>query len=810
MGSFFQSLRCAVRTAVRRPGLSLAVLLTFGLGIGLTTTVFSIVNGVLLKGLPFDEANRLVIVRRTDRAGEYRDVRAHDFADFRAQQTAFEGLAAFDEQAVNLAIGSGQPERFSGGFFTHDVLDVLRVRPVLGRPFREADTRPGADPVIILGYQLWQERFGGSPDVLGHTVRAHGATRTIVGVMPERFAFPFREQLWLPLVLDPAATPRGRGPSFAAFGRLKDGVSIAAAQAQLDAVSARLASAYPDTDRGLGASVRGFTEWIVGPEVSGLILTMLAAVVGVLLIACANVANLLLARASLRSREIAVRSALGAGRGRVVSQLVAETLALAAAGGALGFALGMAGVSWFERVIQVDPPPFWMRFDLDHRVLLFVLGATALAGVASSLFPALRASRTDVTSALKDEGRAGSSLRAGRFSSLLVGAEIATSCALLILSGLMIRSVVGLKTTDLPFATRNVFTAQFTLPAAAYPDAASRTRFCDQLLRRLAALPGAEAAALSDGLPASGSAPRTFEVDGASHASARDLPTARLGVITPGYFETFRVPVLRGRAFGPQDGREAQAVVAVNQSFARLFFPGGDVLGKRIRLGADGARDTTARWLTVVGVVPDLLMDGIPSQGGRPAGFYVPAAQAGTGSAVSIAVRTRGAPMASTAGVRAAVASIDPDLPIWRVMSMEGAFERYTWAYGVFGTLFTAFGLAALLLAAVGLYGVMAFSVARRTREMGIRMALGARGEELVLLVLRKGAIQLAAGLAIGLVAATLLAGQLQFLLFEVGARDPIVYGVVVAVLAAVGATAVVVPARRVTRVDPVIALGAE
>lgn len=813
MGPAFQDLRFALRLALKRPGLSAAVILTFGLGIGLTTTVFSIVNGVLLKGLPFDEPDRLVIVRRTapEHGAGFMELRVHELADFRAQQTVFEGLAAFNQETVNLVFGGGQPERFAGGRLTADVFDVLRVRPVLGRPFTHEDARPGATPVIILGYQLWRERFGGSPDVLGRAVRAHGITRTIVGVMPEGFAFPFREQLWLPLAIDPSATARGHGPSNPVLGRLKEGVSMEAAQAQLDAISARLASQYPDTDRGLGAAVHGFTAWMVGREVVVLMVAMLAAVVGVLLIACSNVANLLLARASLRTREIAVRSALGAARGRIVSQLVAEALVLACAGGAVGFAVGMGGMAWFERVILVDPPPFWIRFDLDHRVLLFVLGATVVAGVAASLFPALQASRTAIVSALKDEDRTGSGLRAGRLSNVLVVSEIAVSCTLLVVSGLMIRSVVGVRTMDLPFATRNVFTAQVTLPTREFPDAAARGRFSDRLLEQLGTLPGVEAAAIADGFPGAGGVARSFEVEGASYSSTRDLPTARSGVITPGYFETFRVGPLRGRAFDGRDRREALPVVIVNQSFARRFFAGGEPLGKRIRIGRDGTRDTTARWLTVVGVVPDLMMEGIAiGSDGNPAGFYVPVAQGDVGPAVNVALRTSGDPLASTSRVRAAVTAVDPDLPVWRVMSMEGVLHRLTWPFAVFGTLFTAFGLAATFLAAVGLYGVMAFSVTRRTREMGIRMALGARAGQLVLMVLRKGTAQLGIGLAIGLSAAALLAGQLQFLLYDVRARDPLVFGVVIATLVLVGVSAVLVPAYRLTRVDPARTLGAE
>ena len=809
MDALLRDLRFGIRMLVKRPGLSLTVIVTFALGIGLTTTVFSIVNGAMFKGLPFERADRVMLVGRTNPARNvnFQFVDGQDFADFRDQQTVFEGLAAFDVRAVNLAEGDGQPERFTGGYFDHRVFDLLRVRPILGRTFREAEDRPGGDPVIILGYELWRDRFGGSRDVLGRTVKAHGITRTIIGVMPKGFAFPDREQLWLPLALDPSATPRGQGPQHMLVGRLKDGVSQEEAQTQMTTIAARLQREYPDADRGLGVVVQTFTQQVLGGPLFALLLTMLGAVIGVLLIACANVANLLLARASMRTREVAVRTALGAGRARVIRQLMAEVLVLAFAGGVLGFGLGMLGVAWFNAVIVVNPPPFWITFDMDHRVLLFVLGATILAGIASSLFPAIQTSKTDIVGALKDEGRGTSGLRMGRFTSGLVIAEVAISCALLIASGLMVRSVVRLRTVPLPFVTENVFTARLNLPEQEYADTASRVRFYDELLPRLAAIPGVEAATLSDGLPASGNGTRVFEVEGRSYATDDDFPFAAEGIVTDGYFETFQTRVVRGRTFSRSDRRASQPVAVLNESFVRRHFPDGDPIGRRIRMGV---RDTTAKWLTVVGVVPDMYMEGIGNNGRSPAGFYIPIAQSGVGNTVNIALRTRGAPMNKTTDVRTAVTSIDPNLPIFQVMSMVGVIERQTWFYRVFGTLFMAFGFAALFLAAIGLYGVMSFSVTRRSHEMGVRLALGAQGGQLVWLVLKKGVVQLAIGLGVGLGLAALAASPLQFILFGVQARDPVVFGAVVATLALIGLAASFIPARRVTRVDPVIALNAE
>ncbi|MFG1690975.1 ABC transporter permease [Gemmatimonadota bacterium] len=804
MQSLVQDLQFAFRMSLKNRSMSLIVILTFGLGIGLTTTVFSIVNGAMYKGLPFEDSHRIMALGGTNpsRGVEFTGVSVHDYADWRGQQTAFEHLGAWGTSPLNLGLQEGRPQRLTSGLFTPSVFDVLRVQPVLGRPFLEEETRDGAEPVIIIGYDVWQDRFDGADDIIGRTVRANGEIRTIVGVMPEGFAFPMLEQAWLPLDTDPGAAPRGEGPSFNVLGKLREGVSLDEARAQMAAIAGRLEQAYPESNEGIGADVRPFTDLAVG-GVSPLLYTMLGAVFAVMLIACVNVANLLIAKSSVRSREMAVRTALGAGRSRVVGQLLTEVLLLAFLGGLLGFGLGTVGIEWFKAVIQVNPPPYWIQFDHDYRVVLFAIGVTVLASVISGVVPALQATRSDVGEALKDENRGSSSSRVSKMTSGLVIAEVALSCGLLIAAGLMIKSVSQLRTMDLPFTTEGVFTARINLPELEYPDTASKNLFYEALLPRLEAIPGVEVATLSDGLPASGNGTRVFEVEGQDYGEDDDFPIAHEGIVTPGYFRTFQAELLQGRAFSVSDRMSALRVCIVNETFARTFLD-GDAMGKHIRMGI---RDTDAQWLTVIGVVPDMRMEGIGNDEASPAGFYIPIAQGGVGNFVSIAARTQGPPLAKTQDVRSAVASIDPNLPIFRVMSMEGVIERQTWFYNVFGTLFMAFGFAALFLAAVGLYGVMAFAVAQRTQEMGVRMAHGAQGRQLIALVMRKGARQLAVGLGIGLGLAVLAAGQLQMILFEVNARDPSVFAAVIATLACAGLVASFIPARRVTKVDPVTAL---
>jgi putative ABC transport system permease protein len=807
--SVARDIRFGFRMLVKNPVHSLSVILTFGLGIGLTTAVFTVVNGLVFTGPPFERVDRVLLLVRADlEAGTHRpQVDVKDLADFRAQQTAFEDLAAFWVRPINLSAGNGPPERLLGGFLDHRVLRQLRVAPALGRSIGEADERPGAHPVILIGHRMWIDRFGGAPDVLGRTVKTDGVTRTIIGVMPEDFGFPFRQQVWMPLALDTSAAQRGQGPQVRVVGRLKEGVSRQQAQTQVTTVAERLALDYPDADRGLGARLETFTENVLGEQLSSLSLAMLGAVFGVLLIACVNVSNLLIARGSARAREVGVRVALGAGRTRVIRQLISEALVLALAGGVLGCALGMLGVRWTNAVLAVSPPPFWITFDLDRRVTLFVLGATALSGVVASLVPAIQTARTGIAGVLKADGRSTVGTRAGRFASGLVTAEVAMSCAVLVCAGLMTRSITQLRTVSLAFATEDVLTARISLPRLRYADPASRARFYEELLPQINALPSVDVAALGDGLPTWDLQMGAFEVEGRPPATPEDFPRARRGVVSARYFETFGTSALWGRTFGPQDRRASPPVVVVNASFARTFFLGKDPVGGRIRAGVS---DTAAPWLTIVGVVPDMYMEGLGRTRASPAGYYVPLAQSDAGSFLAVAVRTRGAPASVTASLRRAVASIDADLPLHGVMSMSGVIEEQSMFFRFFGGLFIAFGSAALFLAAVGLYGVMSFAVSQRSHEMGIRLALGASGGSLVRLAMGRAVGQLAVGLGVGLSVAALTTPVLQFALYHVEARDPVVFGMVVGGLALVGLVAALVPAMRVTRVNPVAALGAE
>jgi putative ABC transport system permease protein len=801
-------LRSGIRMLVKYPMLSIVAILTLGLGIGLGTTVFSVVNGGLFKGLPFDESDRivaLVAANPSDRQPRL-PISVHDLAVWQERLTVFETYGPFTITALNLSTDALRPERFSAGQLTAGAFDVLRVKPLLGRGLQATDDRPGAEPVVVIGYSLWRDRFGGAADIVGRSIRANGVQRTIVGVMPEHFAFPIRQDLWIPLPIDPLATKRGEGPVYQVVARLKRGVSVKEARVQATAIAAQLERDHPETNRNLTAAVSPYAELIIGPEIYALLYTMLGAGIGVLLIACVNVSNLLFARASLRQREVAVRMALGASRRRVVVQHLTEVLVLAAFGGALGILLSVFGMRWFTEQLSVSPPPFWIRFDLDHRVMFFVAGLIVLASLFAGGLPALHAARVSAGSALKDESRSSTSGRLGRFSNGLVVAELAVSCGLLIAAGLMIKSVVQLKTLPMPFAIDNVLTARVDLPRSTYPDSPASIRFFEQLLPRLRTIPGVESATLSDGLPAAGNGSIPVQIEGKSYPD-NVYPSAREGIVTPGYFETFRTRLLSGREFTTSDVSGSQPVAIVNASFARTHFPSADPVGhqmKRIRPGG------TEPWMTIVGVVPDLLMEGIGNNNASAVGYYIPISQSDVANGVRIAVRTAGEPGAMSGPLRSAVASLDSDLAIYEILTMRLIVQRQTLFYTIFGTFFMAFGVCALFLAVAGLYGVMSFSVTQRTRELGVRSALGARGAALVFLVMRKSVVQLAIGLLLGLGLALLASGALQPVLYHVNPRDRGVLALVLSSLAMASLVASLLPAWRVTKIDPVIALATE
>lgn len=809
MRALWNDLILSLRTLQKEPMSALIASLTLALGIGLCSASFSISYGVFMRGLDVPEADRITMVARSSLEGgqEYMSVPEHDLYDWRDQQTTFEGLAAFSTGTVNLS-GTDSPERFNGAFVSANIFDLLRITPILGTGFRPGDDAAGAPLTVVLGYEVWANRYASNASVVGQSVIVNGEAATVLGVMPQGLRFPQEQQVWVARRDGRASVAtRNAGNQFDVFGRLRDGVTLEQAEAEFALIAKRLAETYPQTNKNMTARMRTFVEKDTGPELVAVFGAMQGATLLVLLIAIANVANLLMARATLRTREAAVRSALGASRFRIVLPYFAETLVLATVGAVIGMAIAYVGVTMFDRATVDVGKPYYMAFRLDWPVLMFTALLSVFTAVVAGLAPAVTVLRTDINATLKDEGRSGSGVLGTRLTKVLVTAEIALSCALLIGAGLMTKSIVNLQNFAFPFTTERVLTARIGLFETDYPDAQSRRNFLRDLELRLAALPGAQATSVTANLPLSANG-ISIALEGVSYATERDYPQMRSAIIDQGYFDTFGVSMLSGRNISDMDIAGSQPVAIVNQSFVKRYYEGKNPIGQRFaeRIG----RDSLAPWLTIVGVVPDLSMEGFGNSDNNSWGYYTSLYQSDV-RFVSLAVRTAVAdPLTILPDVRNVVRTLDPNLPLYNVWPMTEVVARAGWFYNVFGTLFIVFGAAALFMATVGLYGVLSFSVSRRKREVGIRMALGASPGNVIRMIVREGARQVGIGLAVGLTLAFFVTKAIAFVMFEVAPRDIPVTVFVVLTIATVGVVASLIPARRATRTEPVVALRAE
>ena len=792
-------LRLALRMVRRQPMTSVLAVVALALGIGLTTLMFSILNGAVLRGLPFEQSDRLLHIAPFDtKDDDDFEATQWEFAEWRARQRSFEDLSGLYVANANVVGPDGTPERYRAAWITPNTFGLLRTRPVLGRDFDAASGRIGAEPVAIISDRLWRDRFEQRADVLGKTLRVNGTATTIVGVMAPTFAFPVTQDLWIALAIDAAREGRETRQGLEVIGRLKDGVSRTQASAEMATIQAQLLQDDAVKRDGITTEVKTYVEEFIGTETVQLLTMMLAAVLIVLVIACVNVANLVLARAANRTREVAVRTALGAKRFQVVRQTLGEVMVLAVAGAALGLLIAWAGTTMFNQGIADTNPPFWIDVRIDRTVLLFVTAITVLAALVAGLVPALRASRTDVSPLLNDEGRGSTSLTIGRLSRGLVVAEMALSFALLVVSALVIQSILNVTQFDPGIATVDVFAARISLPSADYADGPSRARFADALLDRLGALPGVTRAALSTSLPP-GAQERPVAVPGQIYAEARAFPRAQVSAVSDGYFDVLRVTPRQGRVFTRGDTATSLPVAVVSEGLQRAHYPAGAV-GRQVRV----VQGDEVHWRTIVGVVPDVQeMDLGPSV---TTAVYVPLSQDPSAS-LSVLLHAHGDPLLQTAAVRQVVASMDRNLPIFSATTLQKNLDASTWGWRVFGTLFTVFGLAALFLATVGLYGVMAFAVSKRTPEIGVRMAVGADAGQVMRMVLGQGARQVALGIVAGLGLAALLARAMRLMFFQVSPYDPRAFGAVAVLLLATGMAAAFVPARRASRVDPMTAL---
>jgi len=814
MRTLWQDLRYGVRMLARTPGVSAVAVLSLALGIGANTAIFSVVNGVLLKSLPFPEPERLVALSESSPKTPEMAVAFPNYLDWREAQTAFEELAA-RMPTGGVMTGGGEPERVTGRMVTASFFPTLGVRPQVGRFFTEAEDRPGGEPVMVLSHGLWQRRFGGDPRVVGRGVEYNGASWTVVGVLPADFDFygqnNLNNDIFIPLghLYGEEFMRERESHTVMVTARLKRGISLERARAEMQALAARLGEQFPESNRDHGIAVRPLLDDYVG-EVRPALLMLTVAVALVLLIACANVANLLLARGASRRKEIGMRMALGASRGRVVRQLLTESLLLAAAGGLTGLLLASWGVDLLTG-LSPDTLPRVENISPDARVAAFTLLVTLLTGVIFGLTPALQTAKFDLQDALREGSlRATGGRRGRRLRGALVVSEVALSLVLLVGAGLLVKSFWRLTRVEPGFDPQNVLTLRLRLPDARYPEAAQSIAFLTEVRRRVGALPGVRLVSITSGFPLGRSDDSDYTVEGQPEPRrSGDWSSAHRLSVDEHYHQALGIQLLAGRHFTPHDAAGAAPVVIVDEDFVRKNFKGAapaEVLGRRLRFGGD-----EEPWREVVGVVRHVRQDGPETtsrtQIYRPWTQVNPKWLAQNARAMDLVIKSSVEPRSLVGAVRREVQGVDRDQPLGNVRTLEELLERSVAPRRFNLVVLGIFALLALLLGAVGLYGVLSYVVTQRTREIGVRVALGAQRQDVLRLVIRQGLALASAGVALGLLAAFALTRLMESLLFGVSALDPPTFAGVAALLLLVGLLACYLPARRATKVDPLVAL---
>jgi putative ABC transport system permease protein len=803
-------LRFALRQLRKSPGFTLIAVLTLALGIGANTAIFSVIYAVLLQPLPYPEGDRIVILTETDSNQPQISVAYPDYVDWKRDNTVFENIAVSRRESFNLSGLPGRPpEQVQGGLVTGNFFKVIGLQAQLGRVFTEEEDRVGGPAVCVISDKLWQRVFVRDPNVLGKTVNFGNQPYTILGVMPPQMFSPRTAEVWFPLTRrtgDAMWQSRDNHPGLFGWARLKEGVTIDKALAEIKEIQARLAIQYPKSNTGVSVTVTPLLENQVGDYRNSLNL-LLGAVGLVLLIACANLANLLAARGAARAQEFAVRSAVGASRWQIIRQLLIESLVLAVVGGLLG--LGLA--AWGRDVLVALSPPGAPRFQnlsLNGWVLVFSLGLSFVTSVLFGLWPAWHTSRADLQLALKSGGRGSSdSVGARRSRDLLVIAEVALTLILLSTAGLVLKSFANARNLGLGFDPHLLLSARVDLPEPSYSDAKKLLNFEEALMLKLSALPGVQNAALAANPPLMTGWQTSFLPEGMAEPEPGKMPSTEMSVVTDGYFQTLKTPLLRGRAFDTRDTKEAPPVIIIDQMIADRYFPGEDAVGKRIGMYVGGENDQRV-YRTVIGVAPHLKVYGFEETRVLPQAYLPMRQQPQTGLVVLL--RTTLSPKSLEKPVRDIVASLDPAQPAFEFKTMQERVEE-TWATPrLMSFLLACFAVLALTLAVVGLYGVMAFNGLRRMREIGVRLALGAMPAQIRMMMLKQGMRLLGAGLVLGFVGALAFSRIVRSLLFGVSANDPLIYGTVTLVLAAAALFACWIPARRASRVNPMITLRAE
>ena len=798
MGNLWQDIRYGFRMLLKKPGFTAIAVLTLALGIGANTAIFSVVNAVLLRPLPFAEPDRLVMVyEKRLKLGRTRNpVSAPDFIDWRAQSTVFENMAAYTWWNANLT-GGDEPERIMGTVASAGLFPTLGVKPALGRSFTPEEDQPNANRVVVLSHGLWQRRFGSDAGIIGKTLTLNGNSFTVIGVMPRGFQFPDKQiEMWAPLALNTSEAGNRGSHYLHVVARLKPGVSLPQAQAEMETIASRLEQQYP-VNVGHSVNIFPLYEETVG-SIRPALLVLLGAVGFVLLIACANVANLLLVRGSARQKEIAIRTALGASRFRIVRQLLTESVLLAIVGGGLGLLLAIWGT---DLLVALSPPetPRVGEIGIDRAVLGFTLAVSLLTGIVFGLLPALQASKPDLNDSLKEGGR--SQMASGsrsRLRSLLVVAEVASALVLLIGAGLLLKSFMRLREVNPGFNPENVLTMQLSLPQTKYKEEHQQAAFTQQVLQRIGTLPGVNAAGAVAGLPLSGnSASRYFAIEGRPERPAGEGLNTNFNAISPNYFRALGIPLLQGRDFSERDVLGTPEVVIIDEAMARRFWPDEDPMGQRLRI-------SNQPWRTIIGIVGSVKHSGLDVE--PTPEMYYPLLQDPL-PFMTLVVRTPGDPQSLAAAVQREVRTVDKDQPVFGIKTMEEVVAESVSSRRLTMLLLGTFASLAVLLAAIGIYGVMSYTVAQRTHEIGIRMALGAQAGDVLRLIVGQGMILTAIGITVGLAASLALSRVLSSLLYGVSATDPLTFIAVSLLLAAVAFLAGYLPARKATRVDPMVAL---
>jgi putative ABC transport system permease protein len=814
MQSFLQDLRFAARRLVKDRWFTLAAIAALALGIGANSAVFTLVNAVLLRGLPVHDPDRIMWVDSRDQLGRGRGVSFQDFEDWRAASRTFGALTLVQNGTMIISGDDRLPESYPGGFISANAFDVIGVKAVLGRGFLPEDDASNAPAVALISGGIWKSRYGSDPSIIGKAVRVNTIPVTIVGVMPDNFKWPFQSEVWVPMS---QRSPVFRGPrrarSFMVYGRLTDGVTLEQARSEMKNIAGRLSAQYQDSNKDLTAQVTPFLDFIIGTEIKTIFWSLMGAVAFVLLIACSNVANLLLARAAHRAREIAVRVSLGATRGRIVRQLLVESVLLACVSGIVGLGLAYAGIRWFDSETQNIGKPYWMTFDMDARVFAFFAGVSVLTGIVFGIAPALHISKTNVNEVLKEGGRSGSGgIRARKWTAALIVCQLTLTLVLLAGAGFMMRSFINQYTLDVGIDTSRLLTMGFILPTRKYTTPQSRLDFMRRMEERLNANSAIVGASTASNQPLGGGNGLQLAVDGKPAVSG-DSPrmVTMLNVGTP-YFDALGVRLIRGRMFDTTEGTPGREVAVVNLRLASMYFGNQDPIGQRIRLFDDTAQDGPSyEWATIIGIAPNVRQRSGGQGDPQPDPVvYIPHMQlrGGIGFGLgSILVRGRSNVAELTPVIRKEIFALDPDLSVSNVRTMDENLGQQRWFPRVFGTMFTVFAGIAVVLAAVGLFAVTAYSVTQRTQEIGVRMALGAQAKQVVWLILRRGMTHLAVGLTLGLAGAVAAGRVLRTILFQTSPADPATLASITLLLIVIAVSACLWPAWQASRLDPVTAL---